>query len=1297
MAPSLSVVRGSSALSEFRLKQWIERFSAQGVPLQRFKATHVFFIGLNGPFDALGVERLVALLNAEGLPHDVGAEPWGVGHVWVSPRFGTLSPWSSKATDIARHCGLTNVARIERGIHYEWALDGTVSPEQDQWVRAQLHDPMTESVWNGREDMAQLFASHDPRPLASVDILLGGREALVAANASSGLALADDEMDYLLEVYRKAGRNPTDAELLMFAQANSEHCRHKIFNASWVIDGKPQENTLFGMIRDTHRAHPQGTVVAYADNAAILAGEVSERFYPEPETGVYIFQRRLTHPLLKVETHNHPTAIAPFPGAATGCGGEIRDESATGRGAKPKAGLTGFSVSNLHLPGFEQPWEQGSDTRPGRMASALTIMMEGPLGSAAFNNEFGRPHLAGYFRTYDLVADGQRWGYHKPIMLAGGVGAIDDRQAFKRPLSQGCLFVQLGGPGLRIGLGGGAASSLHSGANSEALDFDSVQRANPEMQRRAQEVIDRCWQMGEHNPILSLHDVGAGGLSNAFPELAHDGGVGARFDLRRIPSEEPGMAPREIWSNEAQERFVLAIDATRLDEFAALCARESCPFAVVGQGTDDGRLTVVDPLLGNTPVDMELATLLGKPPRMNRQDERRERRQPLLRLPAVGQHFREGLMRVLRLPVVADKSFLITIGDRTVGGLCVRDPCVGPWQVPVADVAVTAADFSGWHGEAFAVGERAPLALLSGPASGRMALAEALTNLAAADVRLEQVRLSANWMAAAGTPGEDASLYDTVHAVRDLCVSLGVSIPVGKDSLSMKTVWQDDRGAQQRVTSPLSLVVTAFAVCHDVRQTLTPELARLAEPTDLWLIDLGQGKQRLGGSALAQVYGQVGDVPPDLEDPQLLPCFFNALRALRAEGIILAYHDRADGGVLVSLLEMLLASRQGLCLEIPEEAEGWSWCFNEELGAVVQVARSRREEFLSHLSQAGLAQKAVALGSPDDSGRCVVRCGQDVWLDETLVSLHQAWSETSYRIQSLRDDPECAREAYERLGRDTGLVSRLTFDPRDDRTAPYLNRGARPRVAVLREQGVNGQVEMAYAFDHAGFEAVDVHMNDLRQGRHDLASFSALAACGGFSFGDALGAGGGWAKSILWDERLRHQFEAFFHRADTLGLGICNGCQMMSQLSGMIPGADHWPRFMRNRSEQFEARLSLVRVEKTPSLFLAGMAGSVMPVPVAHGEGRALFVHEEQAGEAMPLVALRYVEGDGTVATAYPANPNGSPHGIAGLTSRDGRFTIAMPHPERLVRRIQGSWNAAEWGESGPWLRMFQNARQALG
>ncbi len=1293
-------LRGPLALSDFRVQRLCALLTRQGLAIAGLSAWHDHYLSLAAPLTAEEEERLQAILTYGEAARPLSGK---TEYIIVVPRLGTLSPWSTKATDILHHCGLTRVERIERGTTFQIRLQEGAEAGLRERLTPHLHDRMTESILAGYDEAHRLFDPASPQPLTTVDVLQGGRAALVQADRQLGLALAPDEIDYLLALFVDSGRNPTDAELLMFAQANSEHCRHKIFNASWTIDGEAQSRSLFQMVRATHEAHPQGTVVAYSDNAAILEGGPVARFFPDPKTGRYGYRQTTTHFLAKVETHNHPTAIAPFPGAATGSGGEIRDEGATGIGAKPKAGLTGFSVSNLHIPGFEQPWEQGTGARPARIASALAIMTEGPLGGAAFNNEFGRPNLAGYFRTFELPFDGRMRGYHKPIMLAGGLGAIDARHAFKKPLAAGCLFVQLGGPGMRIGLGGGAASSMQSGHNTEDLDFDSVQRANPEMQRRAQEVIDRCWQLGDDNPILAIHDVGAGGLSNAFPELAHDGGVGAIFDLRRIPSEEPGMSPREIWSNESQERYVLAIRPESRILFEALCARERCPYAFVGEATAAHRLRVEDPLLGVAPVDMDLDALLGKPPRMMRDVKRPALALPRLDLAEAEADLPGALARVLRLPGVADKTFLITIGDRTVGGLCARDPCVGPWQVPVADVAVTLAGFSGTRGEAFAIGERAPVALLSGPASGRMAVGEAVTNLAAAAIdRLGDIRLSANWMAAAGAPGEDAALFDTVRAVTlELCTGLGISIPVGKDSLSMRTVWQDAEG-EHAVTAPLSLVVSAFANCSDVRRTLTPELQCVAGGSVLILIDLGRGRNRLGASALAQVYGQVGAVPPDLDSPQDLQAFFGAIQSLNRGGRLLAYHDRSDGGLLVTLAEMLFCSRRGAAIDLSglsPIADDLGQLFNEELGAVIQVARSECDAVLKALATAGLGECSHVLGEVTDADRLrVVRQGVTL-LDEPVSTLHQIWSETTHRMQSLRDHPECAEQEFARIAdrTDPGLTWTLTFDPSEDIVAPLISTGARPPVAILREQGVNGQVEMAAAFDRAGFDAVDVHMSDILAGRVSLQDFSGFVACGGFSYGDVLGAGEGWAKSILYNSRARDQFSQFFERGDVFALGVCNGCQMMSALTELIPGAELWPRFTRNRSEQFEARVVLLEVAPSTSIFLDGMAGSRLPVPVAHGEGQARFADDAALAAAHPLVALRYVDGHGAVATTYPLNPNGSPQGIAGLTTPDGRFTICMPHPERAFRTVQHSWHPKSWGEDGPWLRMFRNARAFVG
>ena len=1160
---------------------------------------------------------------------------------------------------------------------------------------------MTETVLATLDEADALFRHVAPRPSSAIDVLGQGRAALAAANEALGLALAPDEIDYLASWSQKAGRNPTDVELTMFAQANSEHCRHKIFNAAFVVDGQPTPLSLFQMIRETERQSPTGTVSAYSDNAAVMVGQVVQRFFADPVSGIYGYAGELTHTLMKVETHNHPTAISPFPGAATGAGGEIRDETATGRGAKPKAGLVGFSVSNLRLPGAERPWE-GPESRPDRIASPLAIMLEGPIGAASFNNEFGRPNLAGYFRTYEQQVDGTLRGYHKPIMLAGGVGNVRDAHARKGDVPPGALLVHLGGPGLLIGMGGGSASSLTAGANAASLDYDSVQRGNAEIQRRAQEVIDRCWALGKDNPILSIHDVGAGGLSNALPELAHGAGRGARVDLRSVPSEEPGMTPREVWSNEAQERYVLAIAPARLAQFRALAERERCPFAVLGIATDDGRLEVRDPLFGTTPVDMELATLLGKPPRLTRDAARV---QPKLRpFHAHGIELAEAVRRVLLHPAVADKTFLVTIGDRTVGGLCARDPMAGPWQVPVADCAATLLSFEGYAGEAFAIGERTPIASLDAPASGRMAVAEALTNLAAAPVTsLSRVKLSANWMAAAGSPGEDAALYDTVKAVAlELCPKLGIGIPVGKDSLSMRTTWQEG-GEPKEVRAPLSLVVSAFGPCVDVRGTWTPQLRSDAGETELLLVDLSRGHARLGGSILAQVFGESGHEAPDLDDPADLRALFAALAELRRDGLVLAYHDRSDGGLFVTLAEMAFAGRTGLRIDLaplagPHAAEAriLAALFNEELGVVLQTRTAERERVLA-CPAAPRARRAAARRAGRGRRRAHRLRRARARRRAQRSALQRLWSDTSFRMQTLRDNPDSARQEYDAIldDSDPGLAPRLAFDPAEDVAAPFVARGARPRLAVLREQGVNGQVEMAAAFDRAGFEAVDVHMSDIIAGRLSLAAFAGFAACGGFSYGDVLGGGEGWAKSILFNRRARDEFQAFFARTDSFALGVCNGCQMMAALAELVPGAADWPRFVKNRSEQFEGRLVLAQIPKSPSLFFAGMEGSHIPVVTAHGEGQAHFTGDARIERA--IVAMRFVDNRGAPTERYPANPNGSPSGIAGVTTADGRFTIVMPHPERVFRSVQMSWHPDSWGEDSPWMRVFRNARAWLG
>ncbi|MCX8145621.1 MAG: phosphoribosylformylglycinamidine synthase [Azovibrio sp.] len=1302
-------LRGAAAFSAFRLQRLKARLAASLPELASLTAEYWHVVALKAPLAAKERAQLAQLLEEQ----PAGA---AVGELFfVVPRIGTISPWSSKATDIAHNCGLTQVERIERGIALRLALVGgrALTAAERQAVQAHIHDRMTESVLDSFEAATALFQHFAPKPLTCVDVLAGGRPALVAANASLGLALSEDEIDYLMQIFTAAGRNPTDVELMMFAQANSEHCRHKIFNAAWVIDGEPKEATLFSMIRATHKAHPHGTVVAYADNAAVIEGERIARFYPDAQ-GRYAYHEELTHLIAKVETHNHPTAISPFPGAATGAGGEIRDEGATGRGAKTKAGLCGFSVSNLNIPAAAQPWETDSG-RPGRIASALDIMIEGPIGAAAFNNEFGRPNLAGYFRTYEQPLGDIVRGYHKPIMIAGGLGNIQAEQAFKAAaFPPGTRLVQLGGPGMLIGLGGGAASSMSAGVNTEDLDFASVQRGNPEIQRRAQEVIDRCWQLGKDNPILSIHDVGAGGISNAFPELAHSGQAGAWFELRKVPIEEPGMSPAEIWSNEAQERYVLAILPERLADFAAVCERERCPYAVVGETTADGHLTVFDSHFGNKPVDMSMDALLGKPPRMTR-DVSRTQTEALPFDPAAID-LKDAVYRLLKLPAIADKTFLISIGDRSVGGMTARDQMVGPWQVPVADVAVTTMGYQGYLGEAFAMGERTPVAVLDAPASGRMAIAEALTNLAAADIGdLGKVKLSANWMAACGFPGEDARLYDTVAGVSRLCQQVGLAIPVGKDSLSMRTAWEEG-GQQKQVVAPLSLIVTAFAPVADVRKTLTPQLQLDQGETELLLLDLG--KNRLGGSALAQVYNATGMDAPDVDEPAKLKALFDAVQQLNRDGLILAYHDRSDGGLFVAAAEMAFASHVGVTLDMdglcfdaqtldtdgaekrPDLLAGRSQealvraLFNEEVGALIQIRRADREKVTPVLRSLGVPYFFVGYPNTSDEIR-VVRNAKKV-LRERRIDLHRAWSETSFQMQSLRDNPECAQQEYDRIldQEDPGLSPKLTFDPADDFTQVYLALGARPKMAILREQGVNSHYEMAAAFDKAGFESVDVHMSDIIAGRRSLKDFKGLVACGGFSYGDVLGAGLGWARTILMNERCRDEFSAFFARPDSFALGVCNGCQMMSALKELIPGAAAWPAFRRNLVEQFEARFVQVEVLDSPSLFFQGMAGSVLPIVVSHGEGRAVF---ENSRPDQVAAALRYVDHRGQPTEIYPLNPNGSPGGLTGVTTADGRFTIMMPHPERVFRSVQMSWHPKSWGEDSPWLRMFRNARRWVG
>ncbi|MBI1424408.1 MAG: phosphoribosylformylglycinamidine synthase [Gammaproteobacteria bacterium] len=1293
-------IRGGSALSPFRQSKLLQRLTQIQPSVRGLYAEYLHFVSCDCALSAEDSTRLRTLLQ---YAHDGVEQPRGALCL-VTPRPGTISPWSSKATDIAHNCGLAVIERIERGIAYYIDSEPALSEAQLQSLLPVLHDRMTEVVMRDVNEAHALFSHAEPAPLKTVDILQGGKVALEVANREWGLALAPDEIDYLVENFTALGRNPNDIELMMFAQANSEHCRHKIFNADWIIDGQTQERSLFSMIRNTYDQNPQGILSAYRDNAAVMEGFTAARFVPDGDTRKYHYCEEPVHILMKVETHNHPTAIAPFPGAATGAGGEIRDEGATGRGSKPKAGLSGFSVSNLQLPEFAQPWETDHG-RPGRIVSALDIMIDGPIGAAAFNNEFGRPNICGYFRTFEEKVPGPEGdevrGYHKPIMLAGGVGNIRADHIAKGTITDGAQLIVLGGPAMLIGLGGGAASSMATGASHAELDFASVQRGNAEMQRRAQEVIDQCWQLGEHNPIISIHDVGAGGLSNAMPELVNDSDRGGRIELRAVPNDEPGMSPMEIWCNESQERYVLAVKADDLPRFIELCERERCPFAVLGEATEEKQLVVGDGYFDNTPIDMPLDVLLGKPPKMLRDVKHQPFQKNQFNSKAI--RIDEALQRLLQLPTVAAKQFLITIGDRSVTGMVARDQLVGPWQVPVADVAVTTTGYHGYTGEAMAMGERTPIALLHHAASARMAVAEAITNLAAARIdALSDIVLSANWMAPAGHPGEDAGLYDAVKAVgMELCPALGIAIPVGKDSMSMKTVWQEN-ARNHAVTAPLSLIISAFARVQDVRQTLTPQLRTNKGDTDLILIDLGKGQDRLGGSCLAQVYKQIGHHPADLDAPNLLKAFFDTIQLLNKQQLLLAYHDRSDGGLLVTVCEMAFAAHCGVDLHLDDlNDDHIAALFSEELGAVIQVRHADTDDVLAYLHDAGLGHCSHVIGTlnEDDAIRCYHN--KQVVYENTRVTLQRWWWETSYRIQALRDNADCAQQEYDALqdARDPGLHASLSFDVHTDNAKPYINTGVRPRLAILREQGVNGHVEMAAAFDRAGFECMDVHMSDILNNHVELATFKGLVACGGFSYGDVLGAGGGWANSILFSPQASDAFAAFFAREDTFGLGVCNGCQMMSQLRDLIPGAQHWPRFERNLSEQFEARLSLVQVMDSPSILLAGMQGSRMPIVVAHGEGRAQFTDPQTQHAVLQsnLVSLRYVDHYGKTAQTYPFNPNGSPDGITGLTTTDGRFTIMMPHPERVFRTVTNSWHPEEWGEDGAWMRLFRNARAWVG
>jgi len=1306
------ILEGSRAFSDFNKKKLLNSLQVSLTGLSDIHARYWHFVKIKEDLSKDELIQLKELLHYGESDED--GRPYGE-LLLVTPRPGTISPWSSKATDIIHNCGLDKVARVERGIAYfiEYKDDFTqLTTDQRFFIKGKIHDRMIEVVLEHEDDAEVLFNQAEPKPLRRVDLGNNAIAALERANIDLGLALSDDEIEYLAKNYAKLKRNPTDVELMMFAQANSEHCRHKIFNADWIIDGKKQDQTLFGMIKNTYKQSPEGVLSAYHDNASVVEGPAATKFFPNSETQEYGYEKEAVHMLMKVETHNHPTAISPFPGAATGSGGEIRDEGATGNGSKPKAGLCGFSVSNLKIPDYEMPWENQFG-KPSRIDSALDIMLEGPIGAAAFNNEFGRPNLTGYFRCFEAEVPGattntsgkELRGYHKPIMLAGGLGNIRPNNIDMKEIPVKTPIVVLGGPAMLIGLGGGAASSMASGTSAESLDFASVQRGNPEMERRAQEVIDRCVAMGDNNPILWIHDVGAGGISNAIPEIVNDAGRGGKFELRDVPNDEPGMAPMEIWCNEAQERYVLAIDKDKLDSFKALCERERAIYAVVGHATEEKHLQVHDDLFENNPVDMSMDMLLGKPPKMTRNVNHKNFHKPALDLSEIV--LEEAIERVLRLPTVASKSFLITIGDRSITGMVNRDQMVGPWQVPVADVAVTCSDYKAYNGEAMALGERTPIALVNPAASGRMAIGESITNIAAAKIsKISDIFLSANWMAAAGHEGEDASLFDTVKAVgEELCPELGIAIPVGKDSLSMKTVWDQntaDGVIKREMTAPLSLITTAFAIVEDVRLTLSPQLRRDKGETELILIDLGKGKNRLAASALAQVYSQVGDDAPDIDDASALINFFKTIQKLNGEDKILAYHDRSDGGLLATLTEMAFAGRTGISVSLDKlGASAIDSLFNEELGAVIQVRQTELTDVLAAFSENNLSDHTHVIGTLNATDEInFTLSGKDVYTERRSV-LQQIWAETSYRMQALRDNDECAAQEFERLsdeyneGEDQGLTATTTFDIAEDISAPYINTGAKPAIAILREQGVNGQQEMAVAFDRANFKAVDVHMTDVISGKVSLADYKGIVACGGFSYGDVLGAGGGWAKTILHNPRAKDEFTAFFNREDVFGLGVCNGCQMFSHLRDLIPGASHWPEFYRNKSEQFEGRAVMVEILESPSILFKEMQGTKIPIAVAHGEGRAVFTGDSSAESALEknIVSVRYIDNSGEPTMHYPENPNGAEMGITGLCSTDGRFTIMMPHPERVIRTVTNSWHPDIWEEDSPWMRMFRNAR----
>jgi phosphoribosylformylglycinamidine synthase len=1296
------ILRGSSALSSFKQDKLLAQFATLGIGVSSVQAQYVHFVDLQSELNEVDMSVLSQLLTYGPSTENIDDSGY---FVLVTPRPGTISPWASKATDIAKNSGLSHIHRIERGIAYYIKFsDKTANFAVSDLaaIAEPLHDRMTQAVFTQLENAQQLFVQADAKPFSSVPILEEGKVALEQANKKLGLALADDEVDYLFDSFTKLGRNPNDIELYMFAQANSEHCRHKIFNADWTIDGAAQPKSLFKMIKNTFEVSSDYVHSAYKDNAAVMEGWKAGRFYPDAKTQAYDYHHQDIDILMKVETHNHPTAISPFAGAATGSGGEIRDEGATGRGSKPKAGLVGFTVSNLNIPALPQPWEVAYG-KPARIVTALDIMLEGPLGGAAFNNEFGRPNILGYFRTFEQKVDSfngeEVRGYHKPIMLAGGLGNIKKDHIQKAEITVGAKLIALGGPAMNIGLGGGAASSVASGESNADLDFASVQRENPEMERRCQEVIDKCWQLGDDNPIQFIHDVGAGGLSNAFPELVNDAERGGIFELRNVPNDEPGMSPLEIWCNESQERYVMSVAPENLAVFEAICQRERAPFAVVGEATREQQLTLTDKKFGNKPIDMPLDVLLGKPPKMSKNVVSSTAKGDVFDTIAID--VEDAIKRVLQLPTVADKTFLITIGDRSVTGMVARDQMVGPWQVPVSDVAVTTSAFDTYYGEAMSIGERTPVALLNHAASARLAVAESLTNIAGTNIGdIKRIKLSANWMSASNHPGEDAGLYAAVKAIgEELCPELGLTIPVGKDSMSMKTAWQEN-GEEKAVTSPLSLVITAFGAVKDVRKTITPQLRQM-DGGSLMLIDLGNKQNRMGGSCLAQVYGKLGQTTPDVDSAQQLKSFYLLMQELVEKELISAYHDRSDGGLFVTITEMAFAGKAGVEVDITGLGNDVvSTLFSEELGAVIQVSDKAKKAVLALAAKYELSQLIHTIGTVSDKdqiaffnkGKCLVK--------NTRTYFRQLWSSTTFAMQTLRDNPTCAQQEHDAKSdpENPGLHSFLKFDVNKDVTAPFINVGAKPEIAILREQGVNSHVEMAAAFHRAGFTPIDVHMSDMLAGRN-LDNFAGLVACGGFSYGDVLGAGEGWAKSILFNAQVKATFQTFFERNTTFSLGVCNGCQMLSNLKSLIPGAQHWPHFVTNQSERFEARVAMIEVADSPSVLLAGMQGSRLPIAVSHGEGRAEFTADNQIStlQSENQIALRYVDNYGHVTNDYPANPNGSEQGITGLTSLDGRSTIMMPHPERVFRTVSNSWHPEEWKEDGPWMRMFRNARVFVG